>query len=163
MSKEKKEMFFIDKLEPLLARLPYVDAVLDAQRGAEDAPYYACGIDPQRGEWIFINLGRLPLGDESPTFIYLIDFPDWHGEAFVKVGIGLAARLRDHERHGGLVLQAIEVPRWQAYAIEQRILEEYPNFRPAMQLPQHGDTECLVREVASQLQLSQYVNLFRDK
>ncbi|MFI7131287.1 hypothetical protein ACIBQ1_36770 [Nonomuraea sp. NPDC050153] len=161
-SEKKKEMLFIDKLEPLLATLPYIDPVLDAQRGAKYLPYYACGIDAQHGERVFINLGRLPLGDESPTYIYLIDFPDWHGEAFIKVGIGLAERLRAHERYGGVVLQAIEVPRWQAYAIERRILAEWPSFYPATPLPQNGDTECLVRAIASQIQLSRYVSLFSE-
>jgi hypothetical protein len=159
-NKKRKEMLFIDKLEPILATLPYIDPILDAQRGAEYLPYYACGIDHQHGERVFINLGRLPLGDESPTYIYLIDFPDWHGEAFVKVGIGLFARLRDHERHGGVVLQAIEVPRWQAYAIEKMVLADWPSFYPTTPLPQRGDTECLVHATASQIELSRYVDLF---
>jgi hypothetical protein len=163
MSAQKKEMLLIDKIEPLLADMKYSDPILDAKRGAKNLPYYASGIDPDLGERVFINLGRLPLGDESPTYLYLIDFQDWHGESFVKVGIGLTARLRAHERRGGTVLQAIEIPRWQAYAIERRILKEWPRFRPRTPLPQYGDTECLRREVGEQLRLSHYVRIFADQ
>lgn len=163
MSVQKKEMLLIDKIQPIIDGMRYADPVLAARRGAKNLPYYASGIDPDVGERVFINLGQLPLGDDSPTYLYLIDFPDWRGEAFVKVGIGLAQRLRDHERHGGVVLQAIEIPRWQAYAIEQRILQEWPRFHPRTPLPQHGETECLLREVSGQLRLSRYVRIVADR
>jgi hypothetical protein len=61
------------------------------------------------------------------------------------------------------VLQRIELPRWQAYAIEQRILQEWPAFRPGVPLPQSGDTECLTREVGNQLKLRRYIRLWETQ
>lgn len=154
---EKKEMLLVDRLEPYLAELDYRNPVMVASRYSRELPYYAAGLEMSRDVWVFINLGRLPLGNETPTFLYLIAFPDWHGEKFMKVGIGLIGRLRAHERHGGQVLEAIELPRWQARIAEAMILSDCPSFRPRVPLPQHGSTECMLWDFGKTLRLSRYV------
>ncbi|WP_344856141.1 hypothetical protein [Planomonospora alba] len=157
MSFQKKEMLLIDKIEPILQELDYENPVMEAARYNNRLPYTGAGIDPELGYWVFINFGRLPLNNDSPSYLYLIEFPDWHGERFIKVGIGLANRIRDHERHGGRLLQSIEAPRWQVRIAEKIILEEWPRFRPTVPLPQSGDTECLIWDVRSKIKLRSYI------
>ncbi|MGW3246531.1 hypothetical protein [Streptomyces sp. NPDC001070] len=146
----KRQMLAIDQLEVLKGISPLEDPVLWHE--PSDGQYLAIGFSPAEGIYLHHNFGRLPLGDESPTWVYLIDF-HWHGERFVKIGIGLDQRIRDHELQGGQVLQKVQLPRWQARAIERAVLDAYPRHRPLVPLPQHGDTECLVPSVASQINL----------
>ncbi|WP_127938229.1 hypothetical protein [Nonomuraea polychroma] len=153
----------IDKIEPILLEMDYINPVMQAARGAPSLPYTAAGIDPDSGKWVFIDFGKLPLGNDSPTFLYLIAFPDWHGEQFVKVGIGIFDRVRAHELRGGEVLQKIEVPRWQALIAEKMILNDWPRYRPRVPLPQHGDTECLPWEVANNLAITDYIRFVQTE
>ncbi|MER6532136.1 hypothetical protein [Streptomyces sp. NPDC001508] len=150
----KQQMHFIDRLEALIETIPLKDVVLWHTGG-----HIAVGRMPRTDRWIFYNLGSFPLGDETPTWVYLIAFPDWCGERFVKVGIGLDQRVRDHETHGGVVLQKVKVPRWQARVMERLVLRQYPRQRPQVPLPQYGDTECLVWEAAEKIQLQALVRL----
>ncbi|MER7500896.1 hypothetical protein AB0L05_02080 [Nonomuraea pusilla] len=157
MTFQKREMMLIDRLEPFLAELDYSDVVLIAARGSKTLPYYAVGYDGELDRWTFVSLGRLPLGNETPTFLYLICFPDWHGERFAKVGIGLINRIREHERHGGEVLHMIELPRWHARIAETMILADRPVYRPRTPLPQNGDTECMPWDFGLKLKLDRYL------
>ncbi|MFF9808289.1 hypothetical protein ACF1G5_24765 [Streptomyces coeruleorubidus] len=150
---QKQQMLFNDRLEVLLPTIPLKDMVLMNQG------YSAVGRVPRTDRWHFYSLGSFPLGDETPTWVYLIAFPDWNGERFVKIGIGLDQRVRDHETRGGLVLQKVQVPRWQARVIERLVLRQYPRQRPRVPLPQFGDTECLVWEAAEKIQLTALVRM----
>ncbi|OEJ22990.1 hypothetical protein AR457_37950 [Streptomyces agglomeratus] len=147
-------MLFIDRLEALLPTIPLKDTVLWHMGG-----YGAVGRVPRTDRWTHYRLGSFPLGDETPTWVYLIAFPDWYGERFVKIGIGLDERVRDHETRGGVVLQKVKVPRWQARVIERLVLRQYPRQRPHVPLPQYGDTECLVWEAAERIQLPALVRI----
>ncbi|MEV6007342.1 hypothetical protein AB0M29_11090 [Streptomyces sp. NPDC051976] len=147
-------MHFIDRLEALNETIPLKDVVLWHAGG-----HIAVGRVPRTDRWAFYKLGSFPLGDETPTWVYLIAFPDWCGERFVKIGIGLDQRVRDHETHGGVVLQKVKVPRWQARVIERLVLRQYPRQRPQVPLPQYGDTECLVWETAEKIQLPTLVRM----
>ncbi|MGA6158827.1 hypothetical protein ACPEIC_36390 [Stenotrophomonas sp. NPDC087984] len=156
---QKQQMLFIDRLEALLPAIPLKDAVLwhlpMGSYGSEITDSYgAVGRVPRTYQWVYYDMGRFPLGDDTPTWVYLIAFPNWHGERFVKVGIGLDQRLRDHEAQGGVVLQKVKVPRWQARVIERLVLRQHLRQRPSVPLPQYGDTECLAWEAAAKIKLS---------
>lgn len=150
----KQQMHFIDRLEALIDTIPLEDVVLWHAGGST-----AVGRVPRSDRWLFYDLGSFPLGDETPTWVYLIAFPDWCGERFVKIGIGLNQRVRDHELRGGVVLQKVKVPRWQARIIERLVLRQYPRQRPKVPLPQYGDTECLVWEAAKTIRLPELVRM----
>ncbi|MFF4402476.1 hypothetical protein [Streptomyces sp. NPDC001480] len=152
-------MLFIDRLEPLLPAVPLEEVVLwHLPMGSSGAQlgdnYGTVGRAPGSDRWKYHSLGSFPLGDETPTWVYLIAFPDWHGERFVKIGIGLNQRVRTHQNRGGIVLQKVKVPRWQARVVERLVLQQYPRQSPHVPLPQGGDTECLVWEAGSKIQLS---------
>ena len=159
MSVRKRNMLIIDRLEPLAASM-YRSAILFADM--TPIGYGGIYIEDDSQGHIPFNLGRLPLGEESPTYVYLVAFSDWHGERFIKVGIGLAQRVRNHELQGGKVLQKVLLPRWQAALIERAILREYPKYRPQISLPQQGDTECLDWDAAAQIKLARYVKLWSE-
>jgi hypothetical protein len=156
MTPNKRAMLFIDQLETVKQETGLKDPVLFAIK--QRSGYGGVGVDPssERRTLVTFNLGNLPLGDLSPTYVYLLEFPDWHGERFVKVGIGLEPRLRSHYAQGGQLLQKVAVPRRLALAIERAILTRHKRYRPATPLPQSGDTECLVWQSASQINLLKY-------
>ncbi|MET8206235.1 hypothetical protein ABZT51_09345 [Streptomyces sp. NPDC005373] len=151
---QKQQMRFTDRLEALNEAIPLEDVVLWHAGG-----HIAVGRVPRTDRWMFYKLGSFLLGDETPTWVYLIAFPDWCGERFVKIGIGLDQRVRHHETQGGVVLQKVKVPRWQARVIERLVLKQQPRQRPRVPLPQYGDTECLVWEAAEKIQLPALVRM----
>ena len=75
---------------------------------------------------------------------------------YVALGIGLEPRLRSHYARGGQLLQKVIVPRRMARAIERAVLAGHERYRPAIPLPQSGDTECLVWQSATRINLMKY-------
>lgn len=151
---QKQQMLFIDRLEALTPTIPLEDVIFWHAGG-----HSAIGRMPGTDRWKGYKLGNFALGDETPTWVYLIAFPDWCGERFVKIGIGLDRRIQDHTDQGGVVLQKVKVPRWQARIIERLVLREHPRQRPKVPLPQFGDTECLVWAAADRIRLQALVTM----